>query len=80
MQSTRKINLQCPVCGIAQFRFRFEKKGRDFWRCMSCAGELLYPLPTVGGRIEFPANASHIAIGPILLQLTAAGVALDAVV
>ncbi|EMI29065.1 class I SAM-dependent methyltransferase [Rhodopirellula europaea] len=47
MQSTRKINLQCPVCGIAQFRFRFEKKGRDFWRCMSCAGELLYPLPTV---------------------------------
>lgn len=53
MQSTRKINLQCPVCGIAQFRFRFEKKGRDFWRCMSCAGELLYPLPTVDELEEY---------------------------
>lgn len=37
----------CPACLNRQFRFTFNKKGRDFWRCTACRLEKQYPLPTL---------------------------------
>lgn len=36
----------CPLCGPVQLRWRFEKKGRQFWRCNRCGMEMQRPLPT----------------------------------
>lgn len=36
----------CPPCGPVQLRWRFENKGRQFWRCKRCGMEMQRPLPT----------------------------------
>jgi 2-polyprenyl-3-methyl-5-hydroxy-6-metoxy-1,4-benzoquinol methylase len=39
--------IHCPSCGNeTSFSFRFEKKGRRFWRCCECKLEKQHPLPT----------------------------------
>ncbi len=39
--------IHCPNCGNeTNFGFRFEKKGRKFWRCRDCNLEKQNPLPT----------------------------------
>ena len=38
---------RCPLCGPVRLRWRFEKKGRQFWRCIQCGIEMQHPLPTL---------------------------------
>ncbi|TWU47715.1 bifunctional 3-demethylubiquinone-9 3-methyltransferase/ 2-octaprenyl-6-hydroxy phenol methylase [Rubripirellula reticaptiva] len=57
MQSTAKVNLECPVCGVTQFRHRFKKKNRAFWQCQSCDMELQYPLPTADELRDYYDNS-----------------------
>ena len=40
-------SIECPLCGKADFRKRFTKKSRDFFRCCACDLELQWPLPTL---------------------------------
>lgn len=37
---------RCPLCGPTTLQWRFEKKGRQFWRCPRCGIEMQHPLPT----------------------------------
>ncbi|WP_162273170.1 class I SAM-dependent methyltransferase [Rubripirellula obstinata] len=53
MQLIENTDLACPVCGLTEFKHRFNKKGREFWQCKSCAMELQHPLPTPGELKEY---------------------------
>lgn len=44
-ESTDQI--QCPCCGPSNFAFRFEKKGKKFYRCDDCEIELQWPIPSL---------------------------------
>jgi SAM-dependent methyltransferase len=41
------------ICGGADFRFRFTKNNRHFWRCHSCGFETQWPLPNPAELIRF---------------------------
>jgi SAM-dependent methyltransferase len=43
---TSSSPLPCFVCGGADFRRLFEKKGRKFWACRHCGLQKQHPLPT----------------------------------
>ncbi|MCB1233947.1 MAG: class I SAM-dependent methyltransferase [Verrucomicrobiae bacterium] len=43
---SKRIEGDCPVCGKTELRWRFAKKGRQFWRCEGCGVEKQHPLPT----------------------------------
>ena len=51
--TTSHPTLDCPLCGKTEFRKRFSKKNRDFYRCLTCGIELQYPLPTLPELSEY---------------------------
>ena len=52
---TRGDQLQaiCPICKQVEFRRRFIKKGRTFYRCLRCGLEKQHPLPTAAALKEY---------------------------
>ncbi len=38
----------CPLCGVTELLWLFEKKNRQFWGCPTCGIRLQWPLPTAG--------------------------------
>lgn len=40
-------NIHCPICGEAEAKFAFEKKGRSFFDCKGCSLRMQSPLPTL---------------------------------
>jgi SAM-dependent methyltransferase len=42
-----EVRSPCPACSTQRFKRIFEKKGRDFWRCLECGLERIDPPPTL---------------------------------
>ena len=47
------VELDCPLCGRSEFKKRFTKKERHFFRCLGCDIELQSPLPTLQQLADF---------------------------
>lgn len=46
LAETTSATERCPLCGPVTLRWRFEKKGRQFWSCPRCGIRMQRPLPT----------------------------------
>lgn len=55
-QPTERIT-PCPACGNGEFRKRFVKMDRHFWRCIHCGLEKQHPLPTLEELQTYYQNA-----------------------
>ena len=43
----QEVRSPCPACASRHFKKLFEKKGREFWRCLECGLERIDPPPTL---------------------------------
>jgi len=48
-----KVSLECPLCGVTEFKKCFTKKSREFFQCLQCKMQLQSPLPTLPELTEF---------------------------
>lgn len=55
-QPTERITF-CPACGHEDFKKRFVKMDRHFWRCVNCGLEKQHPLPTLEELQAYYQNA-----------------------
>ena len=47
MASELNPTLECPLCGVVEFRKCFTKKDRHFYQCSQCDMQMQSPLPTL---------------------------------
>ena len=47
------LSLECPLCGVTEFKKCFTKKERHFFRCLKCDLQMQSPLPTLQELADF---------------------------
>jgi SAM-dependent methyltransferase len=61
----------CPVCEQTTYRWRFNKGGRDIWRCTGCSLERQWPVPGPGDLARIYESEYSSGVGQGYLNQTA---------